>query len=246
MLGCLRTIRTSVIAFIACLSCSFAQAADLSGVPRIVDGDTLTIGAMKVRLEGIDAPETDQVCLNALGIRWTCGIDARDQLAGHIAGRVISCSSNATDAYQRTLAICSLAGEDLNAWMVHQGWALAYVKYSSAYRQAEEDARANQRGLWQGAFIAPWDWRHRNNNTVILGAYSVPIGAQKILLGLSRTEGAPSPECTIKGNVNRNGEQIYHTEHQSSYAKIKMDKGGRRWFCTPAEAEAAGWRRAVR
>ena len=148
---------------------------------------------------------------------------------------------------RRTLATCNLAGEDLNGWMVQQGWALAYVKYSSAYRQVEEDARMNQRGLWQGAFIAPWDWRHRNNKTVILGAFSVPIDAQAMLLGPSATEGAPSPECTIKGNVNRNGERIYHTEHQSSYAKIRMDKGGgRRWFCTPEEAEAAGWRRALR
>jgi endonuclease YncB( thermonuclease family) len=69
-----------VIAFVAYLACSLAQAAEISGVPMVVDGDTLAIGATKVRLEGIDAPETDQVCLNAKGIRWTCGIDARDQL----------------------------------------------------------------------------------------------------------------------------------------------------------------------
>jgi endonuclease YncB( thermonuclease family) len=241
------SVRTLAIAFVACLTYSLAQAADLSGVPRIVDGDTLAIGATKVRLEGIDAPETDPVCLNAKGDHWACGIDARDQLAAHIAGRAISCLSNGTDAYRRTLAICYLAGEDLNGWMVQQGWALAYVQYSSAYRQVEEDARANQRGLWQGAFIAPWDWRHRNNKTVILGARSVPIDAQKILLDPSATERAPSPECTIKGNINRNGERIYHMENQQFYARINMDKGsGKRWFCTPEEAEAAGWRRALR
>jgi endonuclease YncB( thermonuclease family) len=235
------------IAFVACLACSLAQAADLSGVPRIVDGDTLSIGTTKVRLEGIDAPETDQVCLNSKGDRWACGIDARDQLVAHIAGRDINCTSHGIDAYRRTLATCYLAGEDLNAWLVQQGWALAYVKYSSAYGQAEEEARTNQRGIWQGAFIAPWDWRHRNNKTVILGAFSVPINSQAMLLGPSATEGAPSPECTIKGNVNRNGERIYHMEHQRFYARIKMDKGGgRRWFCTPEEAEASGWRRAVR
>ena len=234
------------IALTACLVCSLAQAADLSGVPRIVDGDTLAIGATKVRLEGIDAPETDQVCLNAKGAHWACGIDARDKLAAHIGGREINCKSSGTDVYRRTLAICYLANEDLNAWIVQQGWALAYVQYSSAYRHNEGDARVNQRGLWQGAFIAPWDWRHRNNKTVILGAFSVPIDAQAILLGPSATEGAPSPECTIKGNVNRNGERIYHMQNQQFYARIKMDKGGgRRWFCTPAEAEAAGWRRAV-
>jgi endonuclease YncB( thermonuclease family) len=241
------SIGSSCTLFLALLACSLAQAADLSGIPRIVDGDTLAIGSTKVRLEGIDAPETDQICLNASGVLWACGIDARDQLAAHIAGREIACTSNGTDAYQRTLAICTLAGEDLNAWMVQQGWALAYVQYSSAYRQVEEDARVNQRGLWQGAFIAPWDWRHRNNKTVILGALSVPIDAQAMLLGRSATEGAPSPECTIKGNISRNGERIYHVQGQRFYARIRMDMGGdRRWFCTPGEAEAAGWRRAAR
>jgi hypothetical protein len=210
------TAKALAIAFVACLTYSLAQAADLSGVPRIVDGDTLAIGATKVRLQGIDAPETDQVCLNANGAHWTCGIDARDQLAAHIAGQEIICSSNGVDAYRRTLATCYLANEDLNGWLVQEGWALG-------------------------------DWRHRNNKTVILGAFSVPVDAQAMFLGPSATEGAPSPECTIKGNINRNGERIYHTEHQSSYARIKMDKGGdRRWFCTPEEAEAAGWRRAVR
>ena len=226
---------------------SHAHATDFLGVPRIVDGDTLAIGPTKVRLEGIDALETDQVCLNANGAHWTCGIEARDQLAAHIAGREITCSSNGIDAYRRTLGTCYLANESLNGWLVQEGWALAYVKYSAADVHAEENARTQQRGLWQGAFIAPWDWRHRNNKTVILGAISVPIDAQAILLGPSATEGAPSPDCTIKGNVNRNGERIYHMENQRFYARIRMDKGGgRRWFCTPEEAETAGWRRAVR
>jgi endonuclease YncB( thermonuclease family) len=224
-----------------------ARAADLAGIPGIVDGDTLTIGTTKIRLEGIDAPETDQFCLNATGVRWTCGIEARDQLVVHVAGREISCSSSGIDVYKRTLATCKLAGEDLNGWMVKEGWALAYVRYSSRYIQDEEDARTHQRGLWQGAFIAPWDWRHRNTKTVILGAYSVPINAQSTLLPRSATEGAPSPDCIIKGNVNRNGERIYHMPNQRFYARINVEKGnGRRWFCTPEEAEAAGWRRALR
>jgi hypothetical protein len=131
--------------------------------------------------------------------------------------------------------------------MVQRGWALAYVQYSSTYRKVEDDARTHQRGLWQGAFIAPWDWRHRNAKTVILGALNVPITAQAVLLAPSAAEGAPSPECTIKGNVNRNGERIYHMPEQQFYSKIRMDVGGgKRWFCTPEEAEAAGWRRALR
>ena len=124
-----------------------AQAADLTGIPRIVDGDTLAIGATKIRLEGIDAPETDQVCLNGSGSRWACGIEARDRLVAHVAGREISCTSDGIDVYNRTLARCSLAGEDLNNWMVQEGWALAYVRYSMVYVQAEADPRTHQRGV---------------------------------------------------------------------------------------------------
>jgi endonuclease YncB( thermonuclease family) len=239
----LRTI--CVFAFLAIAS--IAEAESISGVPRVVDGDTLVVGATKIRLEGIDAPETDQICLNLKGDHWTCGIEARDRLQAHIEGQVVVCLSNGIDVYQRSLATCSLKEEDLNGWMIREGWALAYLKYSSVYQQVEEDAREHQRGLWQGAFIAPWDWRHKNNKTVILGALQVPINAQALLLGPSATEGAPSPNCTIKGNINRSGERIYHMQNQSFYAKIRMDKGGgRRWFCTPEEAEAAGWRRALR
>jgi endonuclease YncB( thermonuclease family) len=240
-------MRRTALVFAIILACPIAQAADVSGVPRVIDGDTVAIGATHVRLQGIDAPETDQFCLNATGVRWTCGIEARDRLAAHIAGREISCTPNGVDVYRRTLAVCTLEGADLNAWMVEEGWALAYVQYSSAYRVAEERARTHLRGLWQGAFIAPWDWRHRNIRTVILGAYSVPINAQSMLLPSPATAGAPSPECIIKGNVNRFGERIYHMPDQQFYAKVRMDIGqGKRWFCTSHEAEAAGWRRALR
>jgi len=124
-----------------------ARAGNLAGVPRVVDGDTLSIGAMTLRLEGVDAPETDQVCLDKNRSRWTCGIEARDRLAAQIGGREIICTSNGIDAFKRTLATCRLNGEDLNAWMVREGWALAYVKYSPAYRGAEDEARVHQRGL---------------------------------------------------------------------------------------------------
>jgi endonuclease YncB( thermonuclease family) len=222
-----------------------AQAADLTGVAKVIDGNTLAIGGTKIRLERINAPETDQVCLNAKAIRWNCGIEARDQLAAHIAGREIKCTSNGVDATRRTLATCYLADEDLNGWMVQQGWAFPLVRQSFVYVNAEKDARAEKRGLWQGAFIAPSDWRHRNNMTTIMGTLNEP-NAQAMLLGPSATANAPSAECTIKGNITRTGRRVYHMQNQKSYARIRMDKGSKRWFCTTEEAESAGWRRAFR
>ena len=239
-------MRTRVVILAAMMLVGAAvQAADVTGVARVIDGNTLAIGATKLRLERINAPDTDQICLNAEGIRWNCGIEARDKLAAHIAGQEIKCTSSGVDAYRRTLATCNLASEDLNGWMVQQGWALAYFRQSFVYVNAEKEARTQKRGLWQGAFFAPWDWPRRNNKTTIMGTLKAP-NAQEMLLGPAANANAPSPECTIKGDITRTGRRIYHVQNQKTYAKIRMDKTSKRWFCTTEEAEAAGWRRASR
>lgn len=231
----------------ALLFIGYAHAAEpIRGTPRIVDGDTLAIGDTKIRLEGIDAPESDQVCLDRNSAKWNCGIVARDRLIQHVDGRPIECMPTGTDRYTRTLAVCRLGEENLNAWMVREGFALAFAKYSTAYVGEEAEARKAQRGLWNGAFIAPWDWRHRDKGTVVLGALSVPITAQAQLLEPASAAGAPSPNCLIKGNVNRQGERIYHMPGGLNYAKVNMAAPGKRWFCTEDEAEAAGWRPAKR
>src|ERR1700683_119905 len=213
------------------------QAADvISGIPRVTDGDTMVVGTPTIRLQSIDAPETDQVCLDAKGDRWTCGIEARDRLAAHIAGRSLDCTPSGLDTYRRTLAVCRLTGEDLNAWMVLEGWALAFERYSKGYVPDQQVARAEQRGLWIGAFIAPWDWRHRNYKTEVLGATAVPINAQHLLINPASAVQAPSPNCIIKGNVNRRGERIYFLPGQLDYPRVNMDKPGTQWFCTEDEA----------
>jgi endonuclease YncB( thermonuclease family) len=224
-----------------------ASGAEVSGTPRIVDGDTVEIGQTKMRLVGIDAPETDQICLNANREKWACGIAARDELIRHSNEQLWECTTIGTDRYGRSLANCFIEGEDVSKWMVRSGWALSFVRYSHAYDADEAAAREAGAGLWAGSFIAPWDWRHRNRTTMILGAASVPVNAQTILLGAVSASEAPSPECVIKGNVNRKGERIYHLPAQLNYGQISMSKGlGERWFCTEAEAEAAGWKRAAK
>lgn len=130
--------------------------------------------------------------------------------------------------------------------MVEQGLALAFVKCSSAYVREEESARKGLRGMWSGAFIAPWDWCHRDRQTVVLGALSVPITAQSLLLTPASAAEAPSADCLIKGNVNRKGERIYHLPGSVHYSQVKMNGVGKRWFCSEVEAKAAGWRPAVK
>jgi endonuclease YncB( thermonuclease family) len=215
----------------------------ISGIPRIVDGDTVEIGATKIRLVGIDAPETDQLCIDKNGGRWPCGVTARDELIRHVGSQPWSCLVTGKDRYGRALARCESGGEDIEKWMVRNGWALSFVRYSHVYDKEEGEARAGKAGLWAGAFIAPWDWRSRNRGTAILGAVSVPTNAQRVLLSSASAAEAPSPDCEIKGNLNRRGECIYHVPGTRYYSAIKMDiSKGKRWFCSPAEAEAAGCR----
>jgi hypothetical protein len=145
------------------------------------------------------------------------------------------------------VARCEVDGEDIQKWMVRNGWALSYVRVSHDYDDDEKAAREAKAGMWQGAFIAPWDWRARNKKTAILGAAKPVENANTILLASASGSVAPSPDCTIKGNVNRSGECIYHQPTSRWYAKIKMQiSKGTRWFCSVDEAEAAGCRETKR
>jgi endonuclease YncB( thermonuclease family) len=159
-----------------------AMAGDLTGAPRILDGDTIQIEGTKIRLRGIDAPEKTQVCLDPAVEIWACGVTARDELIAHVGDRPWTCHIDGTDHFRRSLATCEVDGEDIQRWMVRSGWALSFVRYSHAYDADEAMARNAQAGMWVGAFIAPWNWRNRNDKTVILGATSVPVNAQAILL----------------------------------------------------------------
>ena len=219
-----------------------AAAAPISGPAVIHDGDTVTIDDERVRLEGIDAPETDQICLDKESREFPCGVFARDELLRLIGNRMLSCEGSVRDQYGRRVARCSASGVDINAAMVKSGWALAYVKYSRAYLAEEEEAQSRGAGLWAGAFIAPWDWRHRDRNTIILGSTTVPLSAQAELLPSSKGYEPPVEGCAIKGNISRKGKRLYHLPGTRGYELTRVTESkGERWFCTAAEAQAAGW-----
>lgn len=225
---------------------SLAQATTVvEGLARVVDGDTVTIDGRKIRLEGFDAPETDQLCLSASRKSWPCGVEARDHLQEHTAGKVWRCVLNAQDKYGRDLGVCSVEGQDIGQWMVRQGWAMSFTRYSHRYDADQEFASAGLRGLWAGAFIAPWDWRSRSRQTVVLGALEVPVEAQEVLLSSVSEKDTPIAGCVVKGNLNRHGACIYHLPGGRYYAKTRIDADkGERWFCSAEEAEVAGCRRS--
>jgi endonuclease YncB( thermonuclease family) len=234
-------------ALVAFLLPAMADAADVTGVPKIREGHLIHIGNARIRLGGIDAPSVDQLCLNTKGERWTCGVAARDELIHHAENKIWTCHVRQTDRRGRLIARCEVEGEDIQKWMVKNGWALSYVRFSHDYDADEKAAREAKAGMWQGAFIAPWDWRIRNKKTTILGSVQPSENAHVTLLASASGPVAPSPDCTIKGNVNRSGECIYHQPTSRWYAQIKMhiDKGTR-WFCSVDEAEAAGCRETKR
>ena len=138
----------------------FPAFADVIGNARVVDGDTIHIGKTKVRLHGIDAPESKQTCRRD-GEPWQCGEAATKALEDAIDGREVTCKGDKLDRYKRLLAICFVGNNNLNVMMTRNGWALAYRKYSSDFVDAEVAAEKDGAGLWRGEFEKPWDWRQR-------------------------------------------------------------------------------------
>ena len=153
-------VLTVALLLLAIVSTLIAET--ISGVPVIVDGDTVKFPEMgeRIRLEGVDAPESRQQCLDGAGKRYRCGQAARSALAGFIGRKPVRCEGSQRDRYGRLIAVCFDAdGTDLNGWLVSQGWALAYRRYSKQYIRQEEAARKARRGMWSGRFVKPWQWR---------------------------------------------------------------------------------------
>jgi endonuclease YncB( thermonuclease family) len=196
---------------------------NFSGPARVLDGDTLHVGDTRVRLEGIDAPETAQICRTAAGEDWACGHAATRAMQAMVEGRQVTCRNLGLEKYGRTLATCYIDGLDINAQMVKLGLAWAFVRYSNGYVAEEANARVAKLGIWQGAATPAWEFRAQ--------AWTAHV------------EEAPNG-CAIKGNITASG-HIYHMPWSPWYDKVRINgHAGKRWFCTEAEAVAAGWRPA--
>ena len=128
--------------------------------PRVIDADTLQVAGQKVRLQGIDALESAQFCRQPTGRSYLCGDRATQALRERIGTGTVACKVKGRDRYNRALGVCYTAdGTDLNGWLVSQGYALTYRRYSTTYVPQENQAKAARVGIWAGEFVQPWNWR---------------------------------------------------------------------------------------
>ena len=147
----------SVACFVAALSAN-AVLADINGLARVVDGDTLRVRGVKIRLLDTDAPERRQTCWKPAG-EFRCGLRSTAVLKAIIGGQEVRCVGMGSDRYRRVLAVCYVRGLDIGGELVRRDWALAYRRYGLTYVQQENEARAAKRGLWGSRFTPPWQWR---------------------------------------------------------------------------------------
>lgn len=216
-----------------------AAAQSVSGPATAIDGDSLRVSGVEVRLFGIDAPEGKQTC-DREGRVWACGEAAAQQLRDLVAGKRVDCRGQGRDTYGRVLAVCSAGYDELNKTMVEQGWATAFRKYSETYVASETRAKQVKLGIWSSTFVLPEDYRQANRPPE-----PSEEPARQSFAGRRTPARASQPQqynggCAIKGNHSRKGEWIYHLPGMPYYDQTRAEAV----FCTEAQAQAAGYRRS--
>lgn len=230
-----KTILVAVAILMAAMP-GFTNAQSLRGTARVADGDSLSVSGMQVRLFGIDAPELAQKCFDN-GAPVACGEMAKAKLESLIGNAGLSCLRKSTDPYGRMVAVCHIGEVDIAKAMVEAGWATAYRRYSEDYLAAEQRARASKAGLWQWDFQTPEDYRiaQEPSEEPRQQARTQPRTSQ------SPRSWEQNGQCLIKGNHSRRGEWIYHLPGMPYYNATRAEA----YFCTEADAQAAGYRRAI-
>jgi endonuclease YncB( thermonuclease family) len=219
-----------------------ASAQIISGPVTVIDGDTLDMTGTRIRLIGIDAPESKQTCTRA-GAPWACGAEATASLAEIIQGQSVTCTAQGTDVYGRTLASCKARTIDIGREMVRRGMAVVRDNAAPDYHDAAAVAQRLSYGLWSGTFQTPADWRAANPREASPPARQQRASSDAAPSRASQPSGRRYTNalgCAIKGNRSIRGEWIYHLPGQQFYDATRPEE----LFCTEREAVAAGYRRA--
>jgi endonuclease YncB( thermonuclease family) len=237
----------SFVLMLAVFSASEGWAASAT----VGDGGTLQVAGVTYRLDGIDAPALDQMCIDEHADTWACGLEARDQLGRLIGDRQVRCEDLGADATyrKRHIGICTLEGEtaSLNQVLVRQGFAVNSDSAAKGrFGDDETAAKGNRRGLWRGCFVAPREFRRGRKDGALLG-YSCRADKDREIRAVLFPDGPAMPSgCSIKGKLAVRARVtsnigVYHLQGCRSYpALTKPD----RWFCTEEDAQAEGFRKA--
>lgn len=238
-MGSKRVVLAVSAALVVSIAAAEAEAQTLRGIASVTDGDTIKIGGQAIRLWGVDAPERSQACKDKSGRSYRCGERASAALTSFIRAKSLACAQRDKDAFGRVVALCTVNGVDVGRWLVSQGWAIDFTRYSAGYyRAVEAEARLGRRGIWNGSFQSPSDYRHNGSNYT-----RAPATARSAVEAV----GPGAKGCAIKGNIGSAGTRIAHSPGQRDYAATVIDEAkGERWFCTAAEAARSGWRPAQR
>ena len=132
-----------------------------SNKAKVVDGDTIHLNGEKIRFSGIDTPEIKQIC-NKNNEVIKCGIRAKELLINKIGKNKVKCVNEGVDRYKRILAECFVNNQSLSKYLVREGFAFAYRKYSTKFIEDENYAKKNKKGMWSMTFEYPWDYRRKN------------------------------------------------------------------------------------
>ena len=201
------------------------QDTEFGGIVQVIDGDTIDLDGRLIQLDGIDAPELGQTCLNKKR-RWRCGFEAAAALKRLVAAAPVKCRS-VSRAAAPELAICTVQGNDLSTTQLQKGYAVARPGAGPRYIAAEATARMAGLGIWRGDFIPPQEWREGKR--------------------LPAEPGEVTQVCDIKGVIDDKGQRIFYTPVDERYDTTEVDVSkGDRMFCSDDEARLAGWRRRAR
>jgi len=217
----------------------------------VKDGNTIQLGEVIYRLDGIDAPELDQTCIDDQADPWTCGVEAREQLTKLIGGKPVRCDDLGPDKIfkKRHIGLCTVEGEStsLNQLLIRQGFALDFEPSAKGrFLQDEAGARDARLGLWKGCFVAPQEFRLGQKDGSLHGAACRTDRDRQIREALFPEDIAMPSDCSIKGKFAARARVtgnvgIYHLQACPSYPAITKPD---RWFCSEDDAQAAGFRRA--
>ena len=169
------TKRKAILLFVICLIFFFltyqdvksSEITSVSGFAKVTDGDTIKIDTFKIRLDGIDAPEKKQKCkrpyltifMFTFYEDYFCGQKSTESLIKKINNKKIACKISGVDYFKRLIGECYKKNTNLNSWLVSNGHAVAFRKYSKKYVPEEILAKQEKKGIWQGKFDMPWDYR---------------------------------------------------------------------------------------